>query len=463
MPIFPVSPHRFRLLQAILVLVSLGPLLLPEKSNAEEPRSPAKADQSSTNPYRTLDRIGQALEVIENDYYQVSDQKTLAEDALRGMVKSLDPHSAYFSREEMRIFQGDTTGQFGGIGVEVDFVEGAVVIIAPIEGSPAARAGLAPGDTIVAIDDTPLRGKRPAALVRTMRGKPGTSLILTIRRALDQKLKDIRLTRELIAVSSVKATALRQGVLYFRIKAFQEGTHRELTKKMAKLLSERQFPDLPPAGIILDLRNNPGGLVLEAEAVANEFLSTGVIYTTRHRGTTLRLVHASSGGFWTRGRLVVLINEYSASAAELVAGALRDNDRATLVGAKSFGKGSVQTVMPLSDGAALKLTTALYYTPNGTTLQARGVTPDLLVDPGYEGGPAIRVLRESDLEGHIDPQEKIVKTEKRRGAPPTDKDLHLGVAREIPEDPLTGPDRALKVAYEVIVGKQAPAKDAPPH
>lgn len=408
-----------------------------------------------TDPYELLDQIGQAVQLIEEEYFEPADQTELLDGAIRGMLHGLDPHSSYFSRSDLEIFEGSTSGQFGGIGVEVEFSDDEVIVIAPVEGSPAARAGIQPGDAIVALDGKPLQGTKPQDLVRMMRGEIGTRLRLTIRTAADKLLRDVVLVRERIRVASVRPILMKSGVAYFRIKAFQQGTHRELLKALGDIL--RRFGR--PSGVILDLRNNPGGLVREATAVADEFLTEGPIYSTRHRGRTLKEAKARSGGSYTRGPLVVLINEYSASAAELVAGALRDSGRAQLVGATSFGKGSVQTILNLGHGGALKLTTALYYTPSGRTVQARGVAPHIAVDPGYIKGPSLRVLKESDLEGHL-LESGAEKLEEERGAPPTNDELHLGVARVVPEDPTESADLALQVAHQLVLGVFDP--DRPP-
>jgi carboxyl-terminal processing protease len=425
---------------------------------AEEPQ----ATDDRTDPYELLDQIGQAIQVIETEYFEPADQVELLEGALRGMVGGLDPHSAYFSRSDLEIFEGSTKGKFGGIGVEVEFDDGEVIVIAPVEGSPAARAGIGPGDRIVALDSRPLIVKKPDELVRMMRGEIGTTLQLTIRKKGENSLRDVIVTREQISVSSVRSVLMKGGVAYFRIKAFQDGTHRELLAALGAM--REQAGSL--SGVLLDLRNNPGGLVREATAVADEFLSGGTIYSTRHRGKILKVEEAHRGGAFTTGPLVVLINEYSASAAELVAGALRDGRRAQLVGARSFGKGSVQTILNLGHGGALKLTTALYYTPSGRSVQALGVAPHVAVDPGYVQGPALRVLREADLEGHLLEDRKAEEGE--RGAPPTNEELHLGVARDVPEDPASSPDLTLRVAYQLARGtllhpeRAAPEKPASP-
>jgi len=397
------------------------------------------------DPYRLLDQLGQTLQAVEENYFEPVDRGELLEGALRGMVLGLDPHSNYLSPEDVAIFEGDTSGSFGGIGVVVDFRDGQVIVIAPVEGSPADRAGVRPGDVIVSLDGRPLDSDKPDEVVRRMRGKTGTALRLTILVRETGTLKDVTLVRERISVKSVLVQALDADIGYVRIKSFQEGTHRELLQALGTLRRESQL-----AGLVLDLRNNPGGLVREATAVADEFLSSGVVYSTRHRDKVLRTVRAHAGGAYASGPLVVLVNEFSASAAELLAGALKDHSRAVVVGARSFGKGSVQTLLPLGYGGALKLTTALYYTPRGSTLQARGVAPHVTVNPGYPTGSSQLIVRESDLRGHIGRAETDPSS--ARTAPPTNDELHLGVARKVPRDPEHGPDLALGVAYRIVRG-----------
>lgn len=415
----------------------------------------------AADPYELLDQIGQAVQVIEEEYYEPADQGKMLEGALQGMLSGLDPHSSYFSREDRKIFEGSTAGRFGGIGVEVEFSDGEIVIIAPIEGSPADRAAIQPGDRIVALDGKPLRGVKPQDVVRLMRGKLGTKLTLSIINKKDGALRDVQVVREEIEVASVRSQLMLGGIAYFRIKAFQEGTHQEFLDALGEM--RQQAGELH--GIILDLRNNPGGLVREATGVADEFLTGGMIYSTRHRGRILRSATAHVSGAYRRGPLIVLINEYSASAAELVAGALKDRGRAQVIGARSFGKGSVQTVLNLGHGGALKLTTALYYTPSGETTQAQGVTPHLEINPGYVEGR--EVLKESDLDGHLkdESQETTSDSEHgaKRGALPSNDELHLGVARSIPEDPSKSADRALRKAYLLLSGEKSAKKSLLPN
>lgn len=398
------------------------------------------------DPYEVLDRLGHALEIVERNYYAVPDRTQLTAGALRGMVRDLDPHSVYLDPGDLKVFEGDSSGQFGGIGVEVDIEDGEAIVIAPVPDSPADRAGIRVGDVILALNGTPLAELKPEEVIRKMRGEVGSKLTLTVR-TKGERPRAVTLIREHIRVSSVRLAALRERVVYLRIRSFQEGTHRELTDALASYRRENGRE----AALILDLRNNPGGLVREATAVADEFLSRGLIFETRHRDEVETSAYARAGGAYTSGKLIVLVNEYSASAAELVAAALKDNGRAILVGARTFGKGSVQTLIPLSHQSALKLTTALYYGPSGETLQARGVLPDYPVESG--AARARLVVREQNLTGHLEgsPDPSPETPELSLGAPITNDELHNGVIRKVPEDPRGGPDLALARAFELAI------------
>lgn len=420
----------------------------------------AHAGSERESPYRVVEQLGRVLVWIENEYVDPVDRKRLLEGSIKGMVAELDPHSSYMPAEDYAIFQGDTEGHFGGVGVEVDFSDEYVTVIAPIEGSPAERAGVRSGDRILAIDNISVRARPSIELVRQMRGEPGSHVLLTIRRAGSEKLLYLTLTRQVITVASLSSKLLAGGVGYLRIKTFQTGTHAEFLDHYAKLRRENGA-DL--AGIVLDMRNNPGGLVNEASAIADDFLSSGVIYTTRRRGRIVDEVRADGGGAARRGPMAVLVNEFSASAAELVAASIQDNHRATLVGAKTFGKGSVQTIIDLPDGAGLRLTTLRYYTPSGRAIQEQGVTPDVLV-AGTTAAETFGVVREENLDNHLPPVEgaapKVVApslkvpldTPPSKDAPAAGLDVDLGVARTVPVDPRTGPDAALNVAYQIVTG-----------
>ncbi len=421
----------------------------------------ARATTASQSPYAMLDQLARVLVMVENEYVDPVDRARLIEGSIKGMVAELDPHSSYLAPDEYGIFRGDTEGHFGGIGVEVDFSTDFATVIAPIEGSPAERAGIRSGDRIVALDGQSVRGKSPADLVRSMRGEPGTKVQLTVRRDGVERFLYFTLVRRVITVTSVASKLLAGNVAYLRIKTFQQGTHAEFIDHLGRLRSEAKGR---LAGVLLDLRNNPGGLVDEASAIADEFLDGGVIFTTRRRGRVVDAVQADGAGALRRGPAAVLVNEFSASASELVAGALRDQERAAIVGAPTFGKGSVQTIVDLPGGAGLRLTTLRYYTPSGQAIQGEGVKPDVVVGaaPGDYG-----IVREQNLEGHLAPVEgapndpvpsPLEPPSSGATGPQTTDDVDHGVAREVPVDPRKGPDEALKVAYQMVLAGAAREK-----
>ncbi len=319
-------------------------------------------------------------------------------------------------------------------------------MIAPIEGSPAARAGILPGDQIIAIEGKAMRGERIDRLVTLMRGPAGTKVTMTVRRQGVADPLTFELVREEIHVQSVTAKRLAGDIAYVRIKQFQEGTHQELVRAAAQLRAESKA-DLQ--GVVLDLRNNPGGLVDEAEGVADELLSSGVIYTTRHRGKIIDEAQAHEGGAFATLPVVALVNEYSASSAELVAGALQDSHRAVIVGAPTFGKGSVQTIYELPGGAGMRLTTMRYYTPSGRSIQAEGIKPDVLIQSSKPAPPG-EIVRERDLEGHLPaeggpsagPAQVVVDG---KGTAPA---IASG---NVPSDPIKGDDFSLSVGYQLLV------------
>ena len=407
-----------------------------------------EARAASSTPYGVLSQFARVLTLVEQQYVEPVDRARLMRGAIKGMVAELDPHSAYLPAEDYAVFQDDTEGRFGGVGVEVDFRNDQVTVIAPIEGSPAFAAGIRSGDRIVAINGTPIKGKSADELIREMRGLPGTKVRLDIRREGRKNLLRFTLTRRIIAVASVTSKLLKDGVYYLRIKQFQSGTHRELLKKIASL--RRQAT---PRGVLLDLRNNPGGLVAESTAVADEFLGSGVVYTARHRGKVVDEVRSRSGGSLRRGPLVVLVNEFSASASELVAGALQDHRRATVVGMPTFGKGSVQSIIDLPRGDGLRLTTMRYYTPLGRAIQAQGIAPDVRVASTSSPNANFGFLREADLENHLPAEGKSSKKKRSPSELPngySETDIHLGVAQDVPVNPTGTKDNALSVAYQIV-------------
>lgn len=409
----------------------------------------ASATTQAQSPYAPFEQLARVLVYVETQYVEPAQRSKIIEGAIKGMVAELDPHSAYMNATEFAQFQEETGGSFGGVGIEVDYKDDYVTVLAPIEGSPAERAGIRPGDQIVAVDGRPVRGERIDKLVTLMRGPPGSRVKLALRRKGVADPLTFDLLREQIHVTSVVAKRLDNDVAYVRLKQFQEGTHEELLRAAARL---RAASKAPLAGVILDMRNNPGGLVNEAEAVADEFLSSGTIYSTRHRNIVIDEVKAHAGGAYASLPMVALVNEYSASAAELVAGALQDSRRATLVGATTFGKGSVQTIFTLPEGAGMRLTTMRYYTPSGRSIQAQGIRPDILIEGG-QSSPSGGIVRERDLEGHLPaegaatsaaPQAVLVEQRTQTTVP-------RGPEGDVPTDPVRGSDFALSVGYQLLL------------
>jgi carboxyl-terminal processing protease len=432
-------PSLRRTLVRAVEAVLLVSLVLPTPARAADPITPEEWTHT----------LVATISTIENEYVLPIDGKKLREGALRGMVEGLDPHSAFLSAEDLRIFEGDTSGRFGGVGLEVDFRSDQVIVIANVEGSPAARAGIEPGHKVIAIEGYRASELKPHEIVRRMRGIIGTQVSLTVSDASGKEVREVRLSREEIRVKSVQSALLAGDVLFIRIKAFQEGTHDEFLAAIAERRPNK------PNGIILDLRNNPGGLVREAVAVADEFLESGTIFSLRARGKVLRETHARGGGAVSSLPTAVLVNEFSASAAELVAGALQDLKRAPVLGSRSFGKGSVQSLLPLTGGAALKLTTALYHTPSGRSLQAEGITPDAVVEPLRDTAQETPILRENDIRGRLDSptSDGASQGPPVAGLPLTDEELRLGVARTAPPDPRRSRDNALRAAHSVLLGE----------
>lgn len=409
----------------------------------------ADATTQAASPYAAFDQMSRVLVLLENNYVDPTQRAKVVDGAIKGMVAELDPHSAYMPPAEYALFRGDTQGKFGGVGVEVDFRGEQVTVIAPFDGSPAARAGIKPGDQIIAIDGKPVRGERIDKLVSLMRGPAGTKVKLSVRRKDVVDLLTFELVREVIHVDSVTGKRLESAVAYVRLKQFQEGTRDELLALAGKL---RGASSEKLTGVLLDLRNNPGGLVDEAEGVADELLGAGTIYTTRHRGRVMDEARASVGGAFADLPVVVLVNEYSASSAELLAGALQDNGRAKVVGTQTFGKGSVQTIFDLPGGAGMRLTTMRYYTPSGRSIQAEGIRPDVVIRAAGQEEDKV-VVRESDLDGHLPAEGPVasapqtVRTDDAKRAP-EDRD---GPKAEVPDNPKNGADFTLSVGYEELL------------
>ncbi len=353
-------------------------------------------------PLEELRTFTEVFAKIKDDYVEPVRDRDLLENAVRGMLAGLDPHSTYLDSDAYRELQLGTTGEFGGLGIEVSMEGGFVKVISPIDDTPAQRAGVQAGDLIIRIDDTPVKGLSLGDAVKRMRGKPGTTIVLTIVREGQEKPLRLTLTRAVIEVKSVKSRLLDKGYGYVRITQFQNNTSTDLRKAIGEL---REKSGGKLEGLVLDLRNNPGGVLSEAVSVSDTFLTGGLIVYTKGRIDEAQLKFKASPPDWLKGApLVVLINGGSASASEIVAGALQDQRRAVIMGTKSFGKGSVQTIFPMASGSALKLTTALYYTPAGRSIQAEGISPDIEVRPVKvaEAQPENEVIKEKDLARHLE-------------------------------------------------------------
>jgi carboxyl-terminal processing protease len=369
-------------------------------------------------PYEDLQLLSAVFGKIKSDYVEpVSDEKLIRE-AINGMVRGLDPHSDFLDADAFKELQVSTQGKFGGLGIEVGVEDGIVRVISPIEDTPAFRAGVKTGDLIVKIDDTVTRGMPLSKAVERMRGKPGTEVVLTIQRKDAESLLTVKLVREEINVKSVRAKMLEPGYGYIRIRNFQERTGEDLARAVRDFYKQGELK-----GLVLDVRSDPGGLLNQAVAVAAAFLpKDSLVVYTDGRTPDARMRLTASRDNYVRGRgedylkdlpaaikkvpMVVLVDAGTASASEIVAGALQDHKRATVMGAPTFGKGSVQTILPLGNTAGLKLTTARYYTPAGRSIQAKGIEPDIGVDDGRDSPNRVR---EANLGGHLEQNKQLEK------------------------------------------------------
>ncbi len=377
----------------------------------------AVADRASGPlPIDDLRAFTEVFGRIKNDYVEPVDDKRLISEAINGMLSGLDPHSAYLDEEAFKELQVGTQGEFGGLGIEVSMEDGFVKVVAPIEDTPAWKAGLKSGDLIIKLDQTNVKGMTLNEAVKLMRGKPNTDITLTyIRKGLPEP-KMVTITRAIIQIQSVKSELLEPGYAYFRVTQFQEHTGEKLGEAIEKQFKANKGP---MKGLILDLRNDPGGLLNSAVSVSAAFLPKDklVVYT-EGRTSDARMRLYARPEYYARGvrgdylanlpkdvkklPMVVLVNGGSASASEIVAGALQDHKRAIVMGTQTFGKGSVQTILPLGNGTAIKLTTARYYTPNGRSIQAKGITPDIVVeDAKITAGAAGVQVREADLRNRL--------------------------------------------------------------
>ena len=395
-------PHLSRLnsLALTIALVIASPLALAAGQTAQPAAAAASASAKAPLPLDELRTFAEVMDRIKAAYVEPVDDKTLLENAIKGMLSNLDPHSAYLGPEDFAELQESTSGEFGGLGIEVGTEDGNIKIVSPIDDTPASKAGIQAGDFIVKINGQPTRGLTMTEAVDKMRGKVGQKITLTLVRDGGTPF-DVTLTRANIQVKSVKAQLLEDGYGYIRITQFQVKTGEEVAAALAKLRRDNGNKKLK--GIILDLRNNPGGVLQSAVEVVDHFITKGLIVYTKGRIANSELRFSATGKDLSENvPLAVLINGGSASASEIVAGALQDQKRGVLMGTTSFGKGSVQTVLPLNNERALKITTALYYTPNGRSIQAQGIVPDIEVRRAKITNESDNeYFKEADLQGHL--------------------------------------------------------------
>ena len=404
------------------------------------------ADNQSNRPDIPLEELRAFSEIfgrIKNNYVEPVEDKELLQNAIRGMLSGLDPHSTYLDLDDFKQLREGTSGEFGGLGIEVTMEDGFVRVVSPIDDTPAAEAGLQAGDLIIRLGDKPVKGMDLRDAVDIMRGKPGTDLDLTIIREGEDKPLQVTLTRAIIKVQSVKSRMLEPGYGYVRISTFQQRTGESLNDAIEQLKKDN---DGTLNGLVLDLRNNPGGLLNAAVDVSDSFITKGmIVYTDGRIPDSKQEFTAKPRDILKGAPLVVLVNGGSASASEIVAGALQDHHRAVILGTKTFGKGSVQTVMPLTDNTAVKMTTARYFTPSGRSIQAEGIVPDIIVErvkvtAGEKTG--FEPLREQDLSKHIS-----------NGNGKTDADIAKAAAEKKKDDaPLAVSDYTLSEALNLLKG-----------
>lgn len=366
--------------------------------------------------YTDLQNFSKILNLVQQYYVEPVDTKKLVNGAIKGMLRELDPHTNYMPPDIFKDFESETAGEFGGLGIEISIQNGVLTIISPIEDTPAWKAGIKPGDKVIAIDGNSTKGFSLVEASALLKGKRGEPVVLSVVRDNSDKALDITVVRGQVKIKSVKSTVLDDGYLYVKITSFIETTSKELEKVLSDYKSSNKKMD----GILIDLRKNPGGLLDQAIKVTDMFLKEGVIVSTIARDPKNKdVTYASKKALYADIPIVILINEYSASASEIVSGALQDNKRAIIVGERSFGKGSVQSVIKLGDGSGLKLTVARYYTPSGVSIQAEGIKPDIEIEDVNaelfaKALSEKKGVREQDITGHLIGDKEKKKTGKSK-------------------------------------------------
>ncbi|OOZ43160.1 S41 family peptidase [Solemya elarraichensis gill symbiont] len=378
--------------------LGVGGIAVAEESVAE---AEAEVEKEKIAPLESLRQFAEVFTRVKQSYVEEVDDDELIRFAIRGMLDGLDPHSDFVIEDDYEELQENTSGEFGGLGIEVGMEDGFVKVISPIDDTPAAAAGVKAGDLIIRLDDKPVKGMTLNEAVDVMRGKPGTSITLTILREGADAPVVVRIERDIIRVKSVKGRLLEKSYAYIRISNFQQHTSKDMVKRIDNL---REDSEGPLKGLILDLRNNPGGVLNGAVAVSDAFITEGeIVYTKGRTKSSMSRFAAKPDDILDGAPIVVLVNEGSASASEIVAGALQDHQRAIIIGRTTFGKGSVQTVIPVDEKSAVKITTARYFTPKGRSIQAEGIVPDIELQPLTVElkEKKLALVRESALSGHL--------------------------------------------------------------
>jgi carboxyl-terminal processing protease len=365
------------------------------------------SQKEKENTYKQLEIFANVLSILQENYVEEIDTEKAVDGAIQGLLLTLDPHSSYLKPEEFQDLQEETSGAFSGVGIEITIKDGILTVVSPIEGTPAEKAGIKANDLIVEIDGKKTKDMTSDEAIKLLRGTKGSKVTITIQREGWDNLRPFALTRDIIPLHSVKASFLAPGFAYFRITNFQSHTTRDFKQELADLQKKQTI-----RGLILDLRNNPGGLLNQAVSISDIFLKQGTIVSTKGRTEDQNMLFSAHDTTDDTGiPMVVLVNEGSASASEIVAGAIQDHKRGVIVGTRTFGKGSVQTIIPLPDGAGLRMTTAKYYTPANRSIQALGISPDVEVPDqdsatAKDGSSSSEVLREADLKNHFPGKEQ---------------------------------------------------------
>jgi carboxyl-terminal processing protease len=443
---------------AAFLIVHLG--VLSGDSRAREEQQETKVEEDTRSPYEYIKLYTDTLSLVKKNYVEEVGVKKLVYGSIKGMLSDLDPHSSFMPPDMFKEMQVETSGSFGGLGIEITIRDGVLTVVSPIEDTPAYRAGVKAGDRIIKINGELTKDMTLMEAVKKMRGPKGTKITISIMRKGLTSLLDVDIIRDIIKVVSVKSRMLTDSIAYVRLTQFQSRTYTDLNRRMKELKKKHEIK-----GLVLDLRNNPGGLLQQAVKVSDYFLKSGlIVYTDGRIKKQNKSYKAYDDGTEGDYPIVILVNGGSASASEIVAGALQDHKRALVMGTPTFGKGSVQTIIPLEDGSAVRLTTALYYTPSGRSIQAKGIEPDVVVEAGtvvqrQDGMGVMHNLKEKDLKGHFEIDPKTGK-EIRKETPAADgkedgvKDSEKEESQEIKPEDKWHDDIQIVRAVELLKGWQ---------